>query len=56
MLLNDRTTDNGGPTETYALPAGSPAIGAVSTDCPATDQRGQPRATPCAAGAFEPGP
>ncbi len=35
----------GGPTETLALPAGSPAIGAgnASANLPATDQRGLPR-------------
>jgi parallel beta-helix repeat protein len=36
--------DNGGPTPTHALLPGSPAIDAGSSaDCPATDQRGQPR-------------
>jgi CSLREA domain-containing protein len=35
--------DNGGPTQTHALLSGSPAIDAGSPDCPATDQRGQPR-------------
>jgi hypothetical protein len=37
--------NNGGPTETHALLAGSPAIDACTTDCPppATDQRGLPR-------------
>ena len=34
--------DNGGPTKTQALPAGSPAIDAGS-GCPSTDQRGLPR-------------
>jgi CSLREA domain-containing protein len=32
--------DNGGPTLTRNLLAGSPAIDAVQGDCPATDQRG----------------
>ncbi len=36
--------DNGGPTWTHALLAGSPAIDTGSpTDCPPTDQRGYPR-------------
>jgi hypothetical protein len=36
--------DNGGPTQTMALLAGSPAIDAGdNTDAPATDQRGFPR-------------
>ena len=47
-------TDNGGPTDTMALMAGSPAIDAGAA-CPATDQRGLTRAqgTTCDAGAFE---
>jgi hypothetical protein len=48
--------DNGGPTETQALKAGSPAIGAVASaaDCPAADQRGagRPRGG-CDVGAYE---
>jgi hypothetical protein len=44
--------DNGGPTETMALQAGSPAID-LSDDCPATDQRGEPRVGRCDSGAFE---
>lgn len=36
--------DNGGPTETHALMAGSPAIDTCDCDCSVnTDQRGQPR-------------
>jgi len=36
--------DNGGPTQTHGLLAGSPAIDAGdSNGCPATDQRGAPR-------------
>jgi hypothetical protein len=46
--------DNGGPAETYAVPARSPAQGKDSSGCPAADERGQPRPTPCTAGAFEP--
>ena len=44
--------DQGGPTLTFPLLSGSPAIG-VGTDCPATDQRGEPRDTPCDLGAYE---
>ena len=55
--------DNGGPTFTHALAAGSPAIDAGSGDCPppATDQRGVARpvdgngdgSASCDIGAFE---
>jgi uncharacterized repeat protein (TIGR01451 family) len=47
--------ENGGPTPTAALPAGSPAIGlAIAADCPTTDQRGDARlAGFCDAGAFQ---
>lgn len=51
--------DNGGPTDTQALGAGSPAIGAVFTpgDCPATDQRGALRPQGgCDVGAYEVAP
>jgi hypothetical protein len=44
--------DNGGPTPTMVPKAGSPAIG-LGTDCPATDQRGEPRSEPCTVGAVE---
>jgi Chlamydia polymorphic membrane protein (Chlamydia_PMP) repeat len=44
--------NNGGPTTTMAPAAGSPAIG-KGTSCPAEDQRGQPRKTPCTLGAYE---
>jgi hypothetical protein len=46
--------NNGGPTDTLALLAGSPAIDAGGT-CTGTDQRGQSRAQgmTCDAGAFE---
>jgi hypothetical protein len=44
--------DNGGPTQTMALLAGSPAIGA-GADCPATDQRGHLRSTGCDLGAYQ---
>ena len=46
--------DNGGPTRTQALLAGSQAIDAGNPDlCPATDQRGFDRAGTCDIGAFE---
>ncbi len=54
--------DNGGPTPTQALSRTSPAIDAgLSTACPRTDQRGEPRpadgnhdgSAACDAGAFE---
>lgn len=43
---------NGGTTETLLPAASSPAIG-IGNDCPATDQRGEPRTEPCSAGAVE---
>lgn len=46
--------DNGGPTKTMAVPKTSPAVGKGAGNCPATDQRGMPRTTPCSAGALEP--
>jgi predicted outer membrane repeat protein len=46
--------DHGGPTATLPIPADSPAAGIVTEHCPSYDQRGTPRDTPCAAGAFEP--
>lgn len=46
--------NNGGPTQTMALSAGSPAINAGNSAlCPATDQRGSPRVGTCDIGAFE---
>ncbi|MDI1432529.1 choice-of-anchor Q domain-containing protein [Polyangium sorediatum] len=52
-LLGD-LADNGGPTRTIAPQAASPAIGA-GTDCPPTDQRGNPRnPAQCTLGAYEP--
>ena len=47
--------NNGGPTQTIALEAGSPAIGLVTnpSQCPATDQRGAARSNPCDAGAYD---
>jgi predicted outer membrane repeat protein len=44
--------DNGGFSMTFALGPGSPAIDRAA-DCPATDQRGQPRGTLCDTGAYE---
>ena len=48
--------DNGGPTLTHGLPAGSPAIDAADAGaCPAVDQRGvsRPQGAGCDVGAFE---
>jgi len=44
--------DNGGETETMVPAAGSPAAG-IGSDCPETDQLGDPRPDPCTAGAVE---
>lgn len=44
--------DNGGPTQTMALAAASPAVDAGKT-CPTLDQRGKPRVGACDSGAFE---
>ena len=44
--------DNGGTTKTMVPGAGSPAIG-KGMNCPTTDQRGEPRKTPCTIGAVE---
>ena len=52
--------DNGGPTLTHALEAGSPALDSASSACPSTDQRGvsRPQGSSCDVGSFErePGP
>ena len=46
--------DNGGPTETIALLAGSSAIGAARQEsCPSLDQRGVTRKEACDVGAYE---
>lgn len=47
--------NDGGPTETHALLAGSPAIGVLTagSTCQSPDQRGVPRAAPCDLGAYE---
>ncbi|MCP3958924.1 MAG: DUF11 domain-containing protein, partial [bacterium] len=60
-VLNTTLADNGGPTDTHALGAGSPAVNAIASGtngCGSTfteDQRGvaRPRGTGCDAGAFE---
>jgi CSLREA domain-containing protein len=49
-------TNNGGPTATHALLAGSPALDAGTSDgCPTTDQRGvaRPQGPACDMGSFE---
>lgn len=47
--------NNGGPTETHLPAAGSPAIDAGGTGCPAADQRGiaRPQGAACDAGSVE---
>jgi len=44
--------ENGGPTATMVPSPASPARG-LGTECPPTDQRGEPRGDPCTAGAVE---
>jgi hypothetical protein len=44
--------NNGGPSDTMAPAAGSPAIG-KGMNCAAQDQRGQPRKSSCTLGAYE---
>jgi predicted outer membrane repeat protein len=44
--------NNGGPTDTMA-PGAAKAVVQVGTGCPATDQTGKARKTPCTIGAFE---
>jgi hypothetical protein len=47
--------NNGGPTQTEVIGAGSRALDAGdAADCPAVDQRGDPRPAMCSLGAFEP--
>src|SRR5262249_22514231 len=59
-ILNSTLTDNGGPTKTHALVAGSPAIdsGDNTLSSSSTDQRGWPRIwnSTVDIGAFELGP
>ena len=45
--------DNGGPTLTHNLLPGSPAIDVVTTCTLESDQRGEPRQSPCDIGALE---
>jgi len=46
--------NNGGPTQTIELQAGSAAVDHVAAIlCPATDQRGSPRIAPCDIGAYD---
>ena len=45
--------DNGGPTQTIALGAGSTAVGGGAKCQTATDQRGVPRQLLCSSGAYE---
>jgi len=47
--------NNGGPTDTHAIPNSSPAKDAAGGSCPATDQRGEPRPydAACDLGSFE---
>jgi hypothetical protein len=45
--------DNGGPTMTHALAAGSPAINAAASCAVTTDQRHVPRDAQCDLGAYE---
>lgn len=45
--------NNGGPTETVPLLAGSPAIDHGVEGCPTTDQRGYARVGTCDSGSFE---
>ncbi len=50
--LMSNLADNGGNMLTIAPLAGSPAL-AAGTDCPETDQLGNPRQSPCTLGALE---
>ena len=54
VVLLGALADNGGPTHTHALMAGSVAIDAADgAACPPTDQRGVSRVGPCDVGAYE---
>jgi hypothetical protein len=46
-------TYNGGFTQTMTIPANSEADQSGTT-CPAVDQRGTARATPCSSGSYQP--
>ena len=53
-LGGNSLANNGGPTQTIALPAGSAAINAANpANCPAYDQRGYTRVNTCDIGAYE---
>jgi len=53
-ILESWLTDNGGPTMTHALVAGSPAIDAGGSGCFSTDQRGVSRSDgKCDIGSYE---
>ncbi len=55
--VDPQLADNGGPTQTHALLAGSTAIGHAGSSCLATDQRSAPRdIAGCDSGAVEFGP
>jgi hypothetical protein len=45
--------NNGGSTLTIAPATSSPVARRGYTNCPATDQRGYPRPTPCTSGAYQ---
>jgi len=45
--------DHGGPTLTIA-PGADPSVVKIGSACPATDQTGKARPTPCTIGALEP--
>ena len=52
--IAESLANNGGPTQTHALLAGSAAINAANPQlCSPTDQRGAPRVGTCDIGAFE---
>jgi hypothetical protein len=51
--IDTTLADNGGPTETHALPAGSVAIDAAGSCGLVEDQRGYGRDASCDSGAFE---
>jgi hypothetical protein len=51
----DSLGDHGGPTDTFAIKPGSPALRATG-GCAALDQRGLPHPAACSIGAYEPQP
>jgi hypothetical protein len=46
-------TYNGGYTRTMPIPVNSPAVQSGSTSCPAVDERGIARPTPCSSGSYQ---